>query len=228
MTSFLKLNDERCVIVPASPSTPAGAGTCSVVLSNRKGTLRINLVCIALILSAAFSLAAVKPELVVAAARAQIGRTVSYDPAYRKLGYPNGDVAAETGVCSDVVVRALRAQGMDLQKEVHEDMTAHFSAYPRNWGLKKADRNIDHRRVPNLMTYFKRKGYSISVSKKGEDYVAGDIVTWVLPRGLTHIGVVSDRKAVNGTPLIIHNIGAGAQEEDLLFAYKVTGHYRVR
>jgi uncharacterized protein YijF (DUF1287 family) len=117
---------------------------------------------------------------------------------------------------------------VDLQKVVHEDMTAHFSAYPRNWALKKADRNIDHRRVPNLMTYFRRKGYSVSVSKKGDDYAAGDIVTWVLPRGLTHIGIVSDRKNAAGTPLIIHNIGAGAQEEDLLFGYEITGHFRVR
>ena len=188
----------------------------------------MHLFCVGLLLSATVSLAALKPELIVTAARAQIGKTVSYDPSYKKLDYPNGDVPSETGVCSDVVVRALRAQGVDLQKEVHEDMSANFSAYPRNWGLKKADRNIDHRRVPNLMTYFKRKGLSIAVSKKAEDYAPGDIVTWILPRNLTHIGVVSDRKSASGTPLVIHNIGAGTQEEDLLFAYRITGHFRVK
>ncbi|HUS35101.1 MAG TPA: DUF1287 domain-containing protein, partial [Verrucomicrobiae bacterium] len=161
-------------------------------------------------------------------ARDQIGVTVSYDPAYRKLAYPNGDVPMKTGVCCDVVIRALRKQSVDLQKEVHDDMSAHFSEYPRSWGLKKPDPNIDHRRVPNLITYFKRKGYSVAVTKKADDFAPGDIVTWVLPGALTHIGIVSDRKTTGGDPLIIHNIGSGTREEDILFAYPISGHFRLR
>lgn len=190
--------------------------------------MRMKLFWIGLIVSASVACAALKPEPVVTAARAQIGKTISYDPAYKKLDYPNGDVPANTGVCSDVIIRALRAQGVDLQKEVHQDMTAHFSEYPRNWGLKKPDRNIDHRRVPNLMTYFTRKGYSAAISKNPADFAPGDIVTWVLPGGPTHIGIVSDRKTSGGTPLIIHNIGSGTQEEDILFGYRITGHYRLK
>ena len=181
-----------------------------------------------LTLSASISWGAIKPELLVTAARSQIGSTVSYDPTYRKLAYPNGDVSATTGVCSDVVVRALRKQNIDLQKELHEDMTAHFEDYPRKWGLKKPDANIDHRRVPNLMTWFKRKGYSTTISKNAADFAPGDIVTWDLSGGLTHIGIVSDKKAATGTPLILHNIGAGTREEDILFAYRIIGHYRLK
>ena len=188
----------------------------------------MNVLLISLLLSAGVCSAAITPELLVTAARAQIGLTVSYDPAYRKLGYPNGDVPLNTGVCCDVVIRALRKQGIDLQKEVHDDMTAHFSEYPRKWGLKKPDPNIDHRRVPNLMAYFKRKGYSTTISKKPADFAPGDIVTWILPGGLTHVGIVSDRKISSGTPLVIHNIGSGTQEEDILFEYRITGHYRLK
>lgn len=159
-------------------------------------------------------------------AREQIGVTVSYDPAYQVLPYPNGDVAKETGVCTDVVIRTLRAFGMDLQKAVHEDMKANFSKYPKIWGLKTTDRNIDHRRVPNLRTFFTRKGWSLPVSQKAENYKPGDLVTWDLASGVPHIGIVSDKKASNGTPLIIHNIGGGANEEDCLFSFTVTGHYR--
>ncbi len=161
------------------------------------------------------------------AARAQVGITTGYDPAYRRLAYPGGDVPAHTGVCCDVVTRALRtAHGFDLQKEVHEDMRAHFAAYPKNWGLKKTDANIDHRRVPNLRTFFRRRGWSVALARSPANYRPGDIVTWDLGNGLAHIGVVSDRRSAGGTPLVVHNIGRGAQEEDVLLAWEITGHYR--
>jgi uncharacterized protein len=159
-------------------------------------------------------------------ARKQIGVTRSYDPAYRQLGYPGGDVPLDTGVCSDVVVRAFRGIKIDLQKEVHEDMVKAFDKYPQKWGLSRPDPNIDHRRVPNLMTFFRRKGWAVPVSSKATDFAAGDVVTWDLGNGVTHVGIVSDRRSGRGTPLIIHNIGGGAQEEDVLFGYKITGHYR--
>lgn len=162
----------------------------------------------------------------VTAARAQVGVTVAYDPAYRKLSYPGGDVPLSTGVCADVIVRALRADGLDLQKAVHEDMLKNFSAYPKNWGLKKPDTNIDHRRVPNLATWFTRSGWSLPVSKSAADYAPGDIVTWSLPGGLKHIGLVSDKKSARGTPLVFHNIGSGVKEEEVLFNWTVTGRFR--
>lgn len=167
------------------------------------------------------------PTRIVAAARAQIGSTTGYDPAYVSLRYPGGDVPVRTGVCSDVVIRALRPIGIDLQKEVHEDMLSSFDAYPKNWGLKKPDKNIDHRRVPNLMCYFERK--HIRVAEKLQvavSYAPGDIVVWDLGGGLLHIGIVSDNK-VKDVPLIIHNIGSGAQEEDVLFKHRIIGHYRI-
>jgi uncharacterized protein len=164
----------------------------------------------------------------VEAARKQLGVTVTYDPAYVGLAYPQGDVPRDRGVCTDVLIRALRdASGLDLQKAVHEDMKAHFSAYPKIWGLTKPDKNIDHRRVPNLQTYFKRTGASLPVSQKTGDYQAGDIVTSMLPGNLPHIMIVSDRKTPVGVPLVIHNIGRGTQEEDCLFRYPLTGHYRL-
>jgi uncharacterized protein YijF (DUF1287 family) len=165
----------------------------------------------------------------VAAARQQIGVTRHYDPAYRRIGYPGGDVPTDRGVCTDVVIRALRrAHGVDLQRAVHLDMRGNFAAYPskRVWGLARPDPNIDHRRVPNLMVYFERRGYALGVSHEAINYLAGDIVTWDLGAGLTHIGIVSDRGSGSGRPLVIHNIGRGAREEDILFAYRVTGHYR--
>lgn len=171
----------------------------------------------------------VTAEPLAAAALAQIGVTTSYDPAYRKLAYPGGDVPTETGVCCDVVIRALRtAHGFDLQKAVHEDMRAHFSAYPKKWGLKKPDPNIDHRRVPNLQTYFKRRGWSLAMARAAAEYLAGDIVTWDLGNGLVHIGIVSDQRTRSGTPLVVHNIGRGAQQEDVLFSWSITGHYRAQ
>lgn len=166
-----------------------------------------------------------RAESLVDMARLQIGKTTSYDPTYRRMAYPGGDVPLTTGVCSDVVVRAFRGLKMDLQKLVHEDMEMAFDQYPHKWGLKRPDSNIDHRRVPNLMTYFQRKGWSVSSNKKA-DFLPGDIAVWNLGSGITHIGIVSDRSARDGTPLIIHNIGQGAREEDILFAVEIIGHYR--
>ena len=164
----------------------------------------------------------------VDAARAQIGRTVLYDGSYQALAYPGGDVPVKRGVCSDVVIRALRACcGMDLQQLVHEDMQAHFSEYPQNWGLATTDTNIDHRRVPNLYTYFQRQGYALPVSADPEDYRPGDLVTCTVPPHLPHIMIVSDRKNRQGIPLVIHNIGLGTVEEDRLFAFSITGHFRI-
>ena len=165
---------------------------------------------------------------VVAAARRQIGITVGYDPAYRKIGYPGGDVPRESGVCTDVIIRALRdARKIDLQRLVHEDMKTDFANYPQMWGLKAPDANIDHRRVPNLQCYFKRKGYALPVSKNAADYKPGDIVTVMVGGKLPHIMIVSDKKTPDGTPLVIHNIGSGAKEENCLFTYPLTGHYRI-
>lgn len=163
-----------------------------------------------------------------ALARQQIGVTVDYDPSYVVLSYPNGDVPMDRGVCTDVVIRALRQLDFDLQKEVHEDMKKNFSAYPsrKRWGLKKTDKNIDHRRVPNLQTFFKRRGWSLPVTTNAADYHPGDIVTCLLGDTLPHIMIVSDRKNSDGVPLIIHNIGSGTQEEDELFTFTLTGHYR--
>ena len=165
----------------------------------------------------------------VRAARAQVGVTTLYDGAYRVLKYPGGDVPPERGVCTDVIVRAFRqARGQDLQVLVHEDMRAHFDAYPsrRRWGLTRPDSNIDHRRVPNLMVYFERAGYSRRVVNAASAYLPGDVVTWDLGGGVPHIGLVSERRTPDGTPLIIHNIGAGAREDDILFRHAITGHYR--
>jgi uncharacterized protein len=160
----------------------------------------------------------------IEAARLQIGVTTRYDPAYVKLRYPGGDVPIEGGVCTDVVVRAYRkGLGIDLQKLVHEDMLVNFSAYPTAWGLKKPDRNIDHRRVPNLQTFFKRKG---AVSDDPL-YQPGDLVSMMLPGNLPHIGIVSNTRSEDGSrPLFIHNIGGGTQEEDVLQRFAVTGRYR--
>ena len=167
-------------------------------------------------------------QKLVQAAAGQIGVTTVYNPAYVRLSYPKGDVARHKGVCTDVVIRALRdAADLDLQVLVHQDMKANFARYPRNWGLKRTDRNIDHRRVPNLRRYFERKGFDLPVTTNKLDYAPGDIVSWNLPGNLTHIGIVSDMVAADGTPLIIHNIGQGTQQENILFAFEITGHYRL-
>ena len=165
---------------------------------------------------------------IVQAARTQIGQTTIYDPAYVGLKYPGGDVPLERGVCTDVIIRALRkGAGLDLQKLVHEDMKKAFAKYPKIWGLKKTDRNIDHRRVPNLSCYFERKGYSLGASKNKRDYLAGDLVACLVGKR-PHIMIVSDKKAEDGTPLVIHNIGSGTKEENTLFAFKITGHFRLK
>ena len=152
---------------------------------------------------------------------------VKYDPAYYVIPYPNGDVPADRGVCTDVVIRAYRKMGIDLQQEVHEDMKANFDVYPKNWGLTKPDRNIDHRRVPNLMQFFSRKGKSLPITDQASDYLPGHIVCWNLGGGTTHIGVVSGFRNKDKTRYqIVHNIGAGQVLEDCLFSYKIIGHYR--
>jgi len=179
-----------------------------------------------LMASAVVSFAEIKLDKLVESAKSQIGVTMSYDPAYRKLDYPGGDVPQNTGVCSDVLIRALRDQKIDLQKEVHEDMRKDFDAYPRKWGLNKPDRNIDHRRVPNLMTYFRRKGYQLSISEKPRHYLAGDIVAWDLGGGVTHIGIISDRRTTAEVPLVV------ASSHHFLFLQRCTHrsnhHLRLR
>ena len=154
---------------------------------------------------------------------------VTYDPAYVTIPYPNGDVPVNKGVCTDVIIRAYRKLGIDLQKEVHEDMKANFSKYPQQWGLKQPDKNIDHRRVPNLMTFFSRHGNVFPITNNPNDYLPGDIVCWNLGSGLTHIGIVVNKKSSDGKRYkIVHNIGAGQNEEDMLFNYKIIGHYRYK
>jgi uncharacterized protein YijF (DUF1287 family) len=162
-----------------------------------------------------------------AAAIERTHHTVRYDPGYVAIAYPNGDVPADSGVCSDEVIRSYRALGIDLQKEVHEDMKTHLSAYPKR--TRTLDRNIDHRRVPNLMAFFSRQGETLSITKNAGDYSPGDLVTWDLnpKRGIPHIGIVVDQKSPeSGRYMIVHNIGDGPQMEDVLFDWKITGHYR--
>lgn len=152
---------------------------------------------------------------------------VTYDPAYVSIKYPNGDVAADKGVCTDVIIRAYRKLGIDLQKEVHEDMKKNFSKYPKKFGLKKPDTNIDHRRVPNLQVFFEKFGKSKPTDQNPASYIPGDIVTWLLPGNLTHIGIVVNKKSADGKRyLIVHNIGAGQVIEDCLFKFDITGHYQ--
>lgn len=152
---------------------------------------------------------------------------VQYDPAYFAIDYPNGDIPAGKGVCTDVVIRAYRKLGIDLQKEIHEDMKANFNSYPKIWGLSKPDKNIDHRRVPNLMTFFSRRGAAKEITSNAIDYRPGDIVCWNLGGSITHIGIVSNQKSRDGHRfMIVHNIGSGQVLEDCLFSYRIIGHYR--
>jgi len=154
---------------------------------------------------------------------------VKYDGKYYKIPYPNGDVPKDKGVCTDVVIRAYRKLGIDLQKEVHEDMKKNFSKYPGNWGLNSPDTNIDHRRVPNLQVFFSRKGEVKSISTKAADYKPGDIVTWMLPGNLPHVGIVVNLKSLKANGYqVVHNTGSGQVLEDCLFDYKITGHYRYK
>lgn len=162
----------------------------------------------------------------IAAARRQVGVTLHYDPAYSRIPFPNGDVPRVKGVCTDVLIRAYRdALGLDLQALLNADMRAHFATYPRNWGLRGPDRNIDHRRVPNLATYFRRRGAALPVPAAANGWQPGDIFTSLIGGRLPHTGIVSDRRGPNGW-LVIHNIGAGAREEDALSAHPLTGRFR--
>lgn len=190
----------------------------------------IGMVWAALLLTTAPSLAdAALADKFVQSADALYDPGVVYDSNYRRIAYPLGDVPAKSGVCADVIVRAYRGIGVDLQRLVHEDMSRHFAAYPHIWRMAHADSSIDHRRVPNLMVFFKRHAKVLSLSPNARDYRAGDIVTWNLRRGgsLPHIGIVTDRRSADGArPLIMHNIGAGQVLADVLFSYEITGHYR--
>lgn len=164
---------------------------------------------------------------VVQSALEQTTYTRFYDPAYVRLSYPGGDVPRERGVCTDVIIRAFRAAGIDLQREIHEDMAANFSAYPRRWGHARPDRNIDHRRVPNLMTYFRRQGKELPLSDDPAKFQPGDVVVWDLGRGVLHIGMVVSTKAGDGQRyLVVHNLAAGAKQEDVLFGWRIIAHYR--
>lgn len=165
----------------------------------------------------------------VGSAERQIGETVTYDPAYANLAFPGGDIPRVRGVCTDVVIRAMRdAHGVDLQLLVNSDMKSAFDSYPKKWGLRQPDSNIDHRRVPNLQHYFQRIGAEQQISRDARHYRPGDIVTWKLPGNLDHIGIVTDRPNRDSTrPLVVHNIGAGTRLQDMLFSYEITGHYRL-
>jgi len=166
-------------------------------------------------------------KTLIQAAVAQTATRVTYDGSYRRISYPGGDVPTNIGVCTDLVVRAYRAVGVDLQVQVHEDMKSAFASYPKTWGLSRADSNIDHRRVPNLQTYFRRHGSQLSISREAADYLPGDLVTWMLPGNLPHIGLVTDQRSPDGKRLlIVHNIGRGPEIEDMLFRYPISGHYR--
>jgi uncharacterized protein len=164
---------------------------------------------------------------VVESAITQHSQTLTYDPSYEAIPYPNGDVPIERGVCADVIIRAFRAAGVDLQQSLHEDMRGNFSAYPKDWGARAPDPNIDHRRVANLMKYFKRKDADLAITSSARDYQPGDVVAWRLGNGRLHIGIVTNRQ-IEGTDrfLVSHNIGRGVQIEDVLFAWEVIGHYR--
>jgi uncharacterized protein len=165
-------------------------------------------------------------ERLVTAAIDQTRSRVTYDGSYRRIPYPGGDVPETIGVCTDVVIRAYRRIGIDLQVKVHEDMSRAFKSYPQLWRMSGPDSNIDHRRVPNLQTFFRRSGADVPVTKDASGYRTGDLVTWMLPGNLPHIGIVIAAKAPGGTPLIVHNIGRGPEIDDVLFRHPITGHYR--
>ena len=166
-------------------------------------------------------------QKLVAAALERTRHHVRYVPASVRIPYPGGDVPADTGVCTDEIIRIYRAVGVDLQKEVHEDMRSNFDRYPKAWGLKHPDSNIDHRRVPNLMTFFTRRGAKLPATRDAADYAPGQLVTWDLGGGVPHIGMITNRRSSDGKRyLIVHNIGSGPQLEDVLFSWKITGHYR--
>ncbi len=190
--------------------------------------MKIYILCIALLLTQNVHSDNFENDIVNAAYE-RTNQNVRYDGAYISIDYPNGDVPSNMGVCTDVVIRTYRKLGTDLQKLVHEDIKTNFSKYPskRIWGLTKPDKNIDHRRVPNLQVFLERHGVKLQTSSKGSDYKAGDLVTWMLPGNLPHIGiVVAKTDPDSGNPLIVHNIGRGPEIQDMLFHYEITGHYR--
>ena len=163
----------------------------------------------------------------VDAAIDRTARTIRYDGSYRIIPYPGGDVPAEVGVCTDEIIRIYRSAGIDLQQLVHEDMILRFEAYPQSWGLPRPDSNIDHRRAPNLQRFFELHGDRFAISNDPADYRPGELVTWMLPGNLPHIGIITDRRTHDGErPLIVHNIGHGPKLEDVLFDFEITGHYR--
>ena len=185
--------------------------------------IAISLMCASPVLADQFS------DDLVAAAMTRTTLNITYDGRYIAIDYPNGDVPDNIGVCTDVIIRAYRKLGIDLQRLVHEDMVKDFASYPskRMWGLSSTDKNIDHRRVPNLQTFFSRHGKNLKISRRANDYQAGDLVTWLVNGNLPHIGIVAKQKNSDSqTPLIIHNIGAGPQLQDMLFSFPITGHYR--
>ena len=191
---------------------------------SKRGFIKIflccNLLCVGLYAQSDFN-----NELSTAAISI-INPDIIYDPAYFSIQYPNGDIPIDRGVCTDVLIRAYRKLGIDLQKEVHEDMASAFEQYPKNWGLESTDKNIDHRRVPNLMTFFARKGLVKPLSNNPSDYVSGDVVCWNLGGGITHIGILISKKSIdNQRFMVMHNIGGGQVAEDILFNYKIIGHY---
>ena len=192
--------------------------------------LRIPLLVVLLLAATTAQAVSFDETRLIQAAIAQSSYTKGYDGSYKTIAYPNGDVAKETGVCTDVVIRAYRTLGFDLQKLVHDDMKKNFFLYPKRWGLKTTDTNIDHRRVPNLQVFFTRHGKKLQVTENPDDYKPGDLVTWdlaYLNTLLPHIGIVTAQKSEDDLrPLIVHNIGRGVQVEDILFHYKITGHYR--
>lgn len=157
----------------------------------------------------------------------QLPRLVIYDSSYRKIDYPNGDVPEQYGVCSDVVIRSYRKLGIDLQQQLHNDIKANFNQYPSKklWGLSKPDTNIDHRRVPNLEVFFSRNGVIKPITNNAKDYLPGDIVSWRLDNGRPHIGIVTSKLSADKHPLVMHNIGYGQVAEDVLFKWKIVGHY---
>lgn len=186
----------------------------------------LKLLCFIFLCTASVQAQNISGQKLAAAALTLTHQKVVYDPAYFTIPYPNGDVPKGKGVCTDVVIRAYRLTGIDLQKEVHEDMLANFSKYPKKWGLQHTDKNIDHRRVPNLMVFFSRKGQVKPISTKASDYQPGDIVCWDLGGGITHIGIVVDKKSADGKRnMIVHNIGGGQVLADCLFDYTIIGHY---
>jgi len=194
----------------------------------RSGFARTLMLTAALLVLAAPACAEEPPsklQLILRSAHGQVGTTVLYDPSYQTIPFPAGDVPLDRGVCTDVIVRSYRSVGIDLQLLVNQDMQQAFTDYPKLWGLRRPDPNIDHRRVQNLATFFTRQGAQLPISAEAKDYAPGDIVTWRLPGGQPHIGLVSDQER-DGRPLIVHNIGAGAKVEDVLFAFTITGHYR--